>query len=74
MGDVVFVRPVVGAGLLMELDLDCDFAESSAFFLPKPNKLRFFFFSSPSVVVRGVTLPVPGSDSGSANVGTAALP
>lgn len=39
-----------------------DFADSSAFFLPKLNRLRFFFFSSASGAGRRVEVPVPESD------------
>jgi hypothetical protein len=74
MGEAA-VRLAAEAFLLMEADLDGDFVASSIFFLPKPNKLRFFdFFSSPSAA-RGVALPVPGSDAdGSVNVGIGGLP
>jgi hypothetical protein len=75
MGEAVVVRDVVaGAVLLVGADLGGGFAGSSVFFLPNPNKLRFFFFSSPSTA-RGVALPVPDSDSdGSASAGMVWLP
>ena len=70
---VVVVDVAAGVEVVVVAGADLDgaaFVCSSAFFLPKPNRLRFFFLSSPSVVARGAVPAAGGSGAdGSASVG-----